>query len=134
MVRVFVVRGFRGSGFPRFRVSRTGLGFGVSRTSFSSFEVSGSGFPVRGFVFGVSEVRGFPYGVSRFGVSCTGFPGAGCRVQGFGRCWSFRGSEVLGFGFGVFDVRGFPYGVLRFGVSRPGFRGLGFPGFRVRCY
>ena len=74
---------------------------------------------VWGLGFGVFEVRGFGFSVSRFGVlwfrvSCSGFLVRFFADQGFG-----FGVQGLGFGFRVFEVRGFVLGVqgLGFGVQ-----------------
>ena len=74
-------------------------------------EVSGSG--VSRSVFGVFEVRGFGFGISRLGF--LGFHGSGFSTFGF-----------LGFGFLVWP---FAFGV--YGVSRSWFGG--FP-FRFRGF
>ena len=76
------VRGF-GYEFARFGGFEVrGWGYAVSRTGFSSFGVSGTGFRSSGF-------RRFEYGFS-------------CSLFGVFKVWGFefRGFEVSGSGFG----------------------------------
>ena len=71
------------------------LGFGVSRFEFGVLEVRDFGvFEVRGFGFGVLEVRGFLFEFSMFQV--PGLRGSGFRVRGFSR---FLGSAFQGYWF-----------------------------------
>ena len=78
-------------------------------------------------------VRGFPYGVSQFGVMDTGFHGSwfrdsGCRV----RVVEVRGYAVLGFRGSWFPVRGFMVRVSTFWIFD--FRGVEVRGFVFRGF
>ncbi|KAB5529715.1 hypothetical protein DKX38_019796 [Salix brachista] len=73
------------------------------------------------------SVRGFGFGFSRFGVSCSGLSRLCVRGSGF---------AVWGFRFGVLScrlrVRGFGLSVSQFEVSGSGFHCSGFRGFGLR--
>ena len=100
-------------------------------------------FRVWGFVFGVSQVRGYRFLFLRFEVTGTRFPDQGYEVRGFGYGFSRFGISGSGFrvlsfevrGFAVFEVRDFRYGLPRFGDSGTCFAiGVGVRGFQVLAF